>query len=848
MILGRELPAWKQIAGKIDTTKKPFMEDEGSYLFAESCQSLAAIMRAVRAVRKKENITLWMPDYFCNQTLACFREEWIRVEYYPVGEELEPDWKVIRAEAKRIKEESTPNSEPVNHLPDIFLFVHYFGVAHDISAARDFCNNNSVILIEDCAHCLYPHPLGQIGQKGDFVIYSQHKQLPISDGAVLRCNPGASKADMKDEVAAVIDEIDRIYKDAKKRPDMSNWYAKKAVQKLAPFIHRGLTYTLKTHFSDEKERDYPIERISDKSYSILAGYSYEDYKRIAYIRRDNLRIMNEAIKRRIPSIVILNEPNDLETPYMGVYSLKNLPEDEKENAVKRLLDEDFTVLYWPDLPYELSQEAERKVSKEAREDEAAESGFNDHSRAYEMSRDIFVIPAIHQDVTPQQLVKKFLLDGADDTKAVVEAGPVSILHKKNGAELAVKKARLHLAWKTEKTDHRDISVADGDYAISRAELSPSPEKSSEESSVRDIWNYIYEHAETTNIPQDYVYGGAKEKTEGWGLKRAVVLNEADEPVGVLQVLIKKIKGIPVAARVNRGPVLIGEYDCVENHIAVMKELRKTIKSPMPIAWAPFVVWTPENLIALTEAGYRCTDPYSYPSGYLDLSKSGEELLKDMQPFWRKHLKQAKKQVTIQINRYSASEVRALYKKFLEMKEIPGIPDAMVEYLFKYMEADASSNVRLSPTPKKSSGESPTFDEVDSVRKAQQGFSTGEAGGVSSDDFSGGGEALPASPTDDYRVLEVLTAHNLNGNMIAYKVLYRHGNTGTSFIAWNTDEGRDKQARTYLISESALRLKELGCKFYDLGGIDDITTEAVAKFKRGTGDTDYRLLGEFINVI
>ena len=204
---------------------------------------------------------------------------------------------------------------------------------------------------------------------------------------------------------------------------------------------------------------------------------------------------------------------------------------------------------------------------------------------------------------------------------------------------------------------------------------------------------------------------------------------------------------------------------------------------MPMVWFPFAVWRPEYLAAITGAGFKAMDPFAYPSGYLDLTQSEEELEANMKSFWRKHIKQAKKQVTIRINEYDADEVMRLYAEFLAYRQIPGIPDHILKYLF----------------------------------------------------------SLDKPP------LEVLTAHNEDGEMIAYKVLYRHGNTGTSFIAWNTDEGRDKQARTLLIYSSALHLKSLGCTYYDLGGIDDITTEAVAKYKRGTGDTDYRLQGEFMGI-
>lgn len=705
------------------------MEDEHSLLFAESCMSIHAILQAIRKTKMvganimdqnaeashkiqtqhTDGVAIWIPDYFCNQTMECFREPWEEIYFYPIDQDLNPKWDMIREEAK---------VKPM----DVFLFVHYFGVFHDISKAREISNLHEAVLIEDCAHVLYPHPLGKMGQYGDFVIYSQHKQLPISDGAVLRYNEDASKKDYTE----LYNRVKQIHDSSRKRENMSNWYRKKAVQKVTHW-HKDLPYTFGVHIGQREDQVYDIHQISNHSYNILAGYSYEDYKRIAYIRRDNLRIMNAEITERFPEIVVLNDPDDMEAPYMGVYSLRNVENDERKEAIMaQLLAEDFTILYWPDLPWQLKWE-------------------DGHEDALQLSKDIFVIPAIHQDVTPQQLVKKF------------------------GTKLGA------------KNELRETEPASVDPLVDNGFKNLVPLHLDEAGVTRELWEQIFQDARTTNIPQEWVYGDAKQATEGWKTRRFLIRTKENAVVGVLQILVKTKCGIPLAVRVNRGPLLLASYDCMENHLAVMAELRKKIPHPLPIFYMPFNVWTPKRLGAITAAGWKCRDPFAYPSGFLNLSASEEELNKGMKAFWRKHLKQAKKQVEIRYNEYDAVEIRRLYAEFLERRQIPGIPDHILEYLF---------NLEQPP-------------------------------------------------------LEVLTAHNDAGEMIAYKVLYVHGNTGTSFVAWNTDEGLQKQARTLLIFESALRLKEIGCKYYDLGGIDDITTEAVARFKRGTGDVDYRLLGEFI---
>ncbi|MCR5640980.1 MAG: hypothetical protein K6G04_06450, partial [Lachnospiraceae bacterium] len=117
MILGRELPSWKQLMSKNKQPEnKPYMEDEHSLLFAESCMSIHAVLKGIRKEKmmganivdenaqapgkvlteRTDGVAVWVPDYFCNQTVECFREEWMEFHYYPIDENLNPKWDVVR--------------------------------------------------------------------------------------------------------------------------------------------------------------------------------------------------------------------------------------------------------------------------------------------------------------------------------------------------------------------------------------------------------------------------------------------------------------------------------------------------------------------------------------------------------------------------------------------------------------------------------------------------------------------------------------------------------------------------------------------------------------------------------
>jgi dTDP-4-amino-4,6-dideoxygalactose transaminase len=69
------------------------------------------------------------------------------------------------------------------------LLVHYFGVPADAAAARKWCDERGMALIEDCAQSFLSTVNGApIGSSGDFAVYSFRKQLPVASGAALAVN------------------------------------------------------------------------------------------------------------------------------------------------------------------------------------------------------------------------------------------------------------------------------------------------------------------------------------------------------------------------------------------------------------------------------------------------------------------------------------------------------------------------------------------------------------------------------------------------------------------------------------------------------------------------------------
>lgn len=185
------LPSWRALAratwGKrlqAQALAQPWMrgEQEVTGWLSRSAWSLALVAMWRRQADRDEgdgNLPcVWVPDYFCNASLAALRQVPARLHFYPVTEQLRPDYKVLR-------QVEAP-------LPDIFLLVHYFGMPSPASEAREFCKRTGAWLVEDAAHVLQPLP--GMGTEADFILYSPHKLLALPEGSLLVARgKGASK-------------------------------------------------------------------------------------------------------------------------------------------------------------------------------------------------------------------------------------------------------------------------------------------------------------------------------------------------------------------------------------------------------------------------------------------------------------------------------------------------------------------------------------------------------------------------------------------------------------------------------------------------------------------------------
>ncbi len=112
-----------------------------------------------------------MPAYVCREAAEGLLLAGREVRYYALGPALNPDWAVL---------DTLPTDAAA------LVLVHYFGFPADTAAARRWCDERGVALIEDCAHSFLGTVEGRrAGSHGDFAVFSFRKHLPVASGAAL---------------------------------------------------------------------------------------------------------------------------------------------------------------------------------------------------------------------------------------------------------------------------------------------------------------------------------------------------------------------------------------------------------------------------------------------------------------------------------------------------------------------------------------------------------------------------------------------------------------------------------------------------------------------------------------
>lgn len=319
-----------------------------AYWFSRSAWSIAAIVRWRQGVFGTSGVTVWVPDFFCNESLPLLRKMGTRLVFYPIDECAHPAVEAFPAVTE-------------GNRPDLFLLVHYFGEPVPCDESLAFCKAQGAWFVEDAAHVLQPIP--GVGEAGDCVLYSPHKHLPIPDGAVLvvrKDGPAelAARADVLRALDKVVDDIfvgGRVF-------DRSTavWLGKRLLQRLgirarpSPSAFNVNSEAVPT-VSDPPGMSVVAKRLLGRELARLPEHAAH-----------RVRCMAEwaGMLRGIfpPETCAVVPPSH--APYLACTSVSD--QATAESLYARLHEVGVTVSTWPDLPPEVIATTKHGVANRLR--------------------------------------------------------------------------------------------------------------------------------------------------------------------------------------------------------------------------------------------------------------------------------------------------------------------------------------------------------------------------------------------------------------------------------------------------------------------------------------------------
>ena len=295
------------------------------------------------------------------------------------------------------------------------------------------------------------------------------------------------------------------------------------------------------------------------------------------------------------------------------------------------------------------------------------------------------------------------------------------------------------------------------------------------------WAELLGSAENPQLTQTFAYGAAK-GAQNWRVVR-VCLSIAEVPVAICQVLEKRVFGLRVVSRINRGPTMLEAQPSSERILFVYRAIRQRwghwYSGPLTIA--PSLSLSDENVALLRQAGYIRRTRKGWWSGRIDLTPPLDAIKAGFASVFRNRLKKAlETPLTLRV----ASDVETV----------------------DWMIARHVENMR------------------------DKGFSAVDAGFLAS---------LRATAPQDYIVFQAM----LGDKPVAGMSVIRFGAIAEYYTGWFGPEGRDANAGNFLMWSIMAEMKARGCAAFDIGGLYE--GHGYTQFKRGMRPLEYRLVGEWV---
>jgi len=311
----------------------------------------------------------------------------------------------------------------------------------------------------------------------------------------------------------------------------------------------------------------------------------------------------------------------------------------------------------------------------------------------------------------------------------------------------------------------------------------------------DEWEKYWALCSETNLLQSWQYGEAKYFSEGWKPLRFLIVDANGEPIALAQVLTKSWPIVGGIARLNRGPIFFYNKSLEKNSLhmlvtvqAIIQEMSRRNCRVFQIA--PEYYESDEIDIELKSLGMKKLSYSAWESGKISLALDENALLMSFEGTWRNSMRKGERLGVI-VRKFAQDEysVNLLIKQYARFKSIRGF-DGISEKLLHQL----------------------------SLQKGREWCFT----------------VFTASKEG---------AHDSEAP-IGLVMTIRSGDTAIYLVGISDEIGRKMQVNSVLLWHAIISAKRDGCKWFDIGGLNQETPKGIGNFKRGLNAIPYRLIGEY----